>query len=146
MANHRASKIYNLSRKLYIKKVPEIFPKLLWLLNRVIFSCDISYHAEIDRSVDFFHNGLGVVIGRGAKIDKNTVIYQNVTIGGNGKEKLLNGHPRIGSNVTICANAVIMGPIIIGDGAIIGAGAIVITDIPTNAVAVGVPAKVIKYN
>jgi len=52
---------------------------------------------------------------------------------------------RIGNDVWIGANAVIKGGVAIGDGAIIGAGAVVTRDIPPYAVAVGVPARVIKY-
>lgn len=56
------------------------------------------------------------------------------------------GHSiRIGSDVWIGANAMIMEGVTIGDGSIIGAGALVNKDIPDYAVAVGVPAKVIRY-
>lgn len=41
--------------------------------------------------------------------------------------------------------AIIMPGVTIGEGAIIGAGAVVTTDIPPYCVAVGVPARVIKY-
>ena len=54
--------------------------------------------------------------------------------------------PVLGDNVSVGAGANIIGPIHIGNNVIIGAGAVVITDIPDNAVAVGVPAKVVKYN
>jgi len=45
----------------------------------------------------------------------------------------------------IGANAVILGGVHIGRGAVIGAGAVVTKDIPPMAIAVGVPAKVLKY-
>lgn len=45
----------------------------------------------------------------------------------------------------IGSGANIIGPIRIGNNVTIGAAAVVITDIPENAVAVGVPAKVVKY-
>jgi galactoside O-acetyltransferase len=45
----------------------------------------------------------------------------------------------------IGANAIILGGVHIGRGSIIGAGAVVTKDIPSMAIAVGVPAKVIKY-
>jgi acetyltransferase-like isoleucine patch superfamily enzyme len=51
----------------------------------------------------------------------------------------------IGNDVFIGANVTIIDGVAIGDGAVIGAGAVVVKDIPPYAVAVGVPAKVIKY-
>ena len=51
----------------------------------------------------------------------------------------------IGNDVWIGQRAMIMGGVHIGNGAVIGAGAIVTKDIPPYAIAVGVPAKVIKY-
>lgn len=50
----------------------------------------------------------------------------------------------IGNNVYIGARSIIMGGVTIGDKVIIGAGSIVTHDIPSNSVAVGVPAKIIK--
>ncbi len=51
----------------------------------------------------------------------------------------------IGNDVWIGSRVIIMGGVTIGDGAIIGAGAIVTKNIPPYAIAVGVPAKVVKY-
>lgn len=55
------------------------------------------------------------------------------------------GNIQIDQNVWIGAGSIILGGVKIGRGAIIGAGATVISDIPAMAIAVGVPAKVIKY-
>lgn len=52
----------------------------------------------------------------------------------------------IEDNVEIGAGANIIGNVRIGRGAVIGAGAVVISDIPKNAIAVGVPAIVKKIN
>ena len=51
----------------------------------------------------------------------------------------------IGAGVWIGAGASVLPGVTIGDGAVIGARAVVTQDIPPNAVAVGVPAKVIRY-
>jgi len=51
----------------------------------------------------------------------------------------------IGSDVYIGAHAIVLPGVTIGDGAIIGANAVVTTDIPENAIAVGIPAKVVSY-
>ena len=46
----------------------------------------------------------------------------------------------------IATNAIVIGDVIIGDNAIIGAGAVVTKDVPENAIVVGNPQKIIKYN
>lgn len=51
----------------------------------------------------------------------------------------------IGNDVFIGANVTVLDGVKIGDGAVIGAGAVVVKDIPPYAIAVGVPAKVVKY-
>lgn len=53
--------------------------------------------------------------------------------------------PRIGNNVSLGANVVILGGITIGNNVTVGAGSVVVKDVPDNAVIVGNPAKIIKY-
>lgn len=53
------------------------------------------------------------------------------------------GSPRFGDRVDIGCNAVIIGPISIGDDAVIGAGAVVVKDVPAGHVALGNPARII---
>ncbi len=108
---------------------------------RIVFACDVKYTADIGENVGFFHNGLGVVIHKHAKIGAGTCLYQNVTIGGNGKSAVDNGIPVIGKNVFIGAGAVILGPVIIGDNARIGANSVVLSDVAANTTVVGSPAK-----
>lgn len=54
--------------------------------------------------------------------------------------------PRIGDNVTVGCHVAIIGDIIIGNNVTIGAGSVVVKDVPDNAVVVGNPAKIIKFN
>lgn len=116
--------------------------KLLYIFMRIVFSCDIPYPTIIGKNVQFPHYGLGVVINPDAKIGDNCKIGQNVTIGGRGKAEC----PVIGDNVVIGAGALILGDIHIGNNSSVGAGAVVIHSVPENAVVVGNPAKVIKFN
>lgn len=51
----------------------------------------------------------------------------------------------IGNDVFIGANVTVLNGVTISDGAVVGAGAVVTKDIPPYAVAVGVPAQIIKY-
>ena len=64
----------------------------------------------------------------------------------NGKEKTITKPIAIGNHVWICANAIILKGVNIGDGAIVAAGAVVTKDVPANSLVGGNPAKVIKTN
>jgi virginiamycin A acetyltransferase len=55
------------------------------------------------------------------------------------------GDVKVGNSVWIGDSVIILSGVTIGDGAILGAGSIVTKDIPAYAIAVGNPAKVIKY-
>ncbi|WP_085990891.1 serine O-acetyltransferase [Oceanobacillus senegalensis] len=131
---------HNIARLFYLKKIPFI-PKVFNRLTRIIYSCEIPYTANIHPSVTFGHKGLGVVIGHDTVIEENTKVLQNVTIGG---KSGIRANPVIGKNVLIGTGACILGGVTIGDNASIGANAVVLTDIPSNSVAVGIPARVIK--
>jgi serine O-acetyltransferase len=106
----------------------------------VLFNASVSGSSKIDRTTTFEHNGMGVVVNKGAVIGKRCSIGVHVVIGGRGLGKP--GLPRLGNDVVVGAGAKILGAITIGDGAIIGANAVVLHDVPANALAVGVPAEI----
>lgn len=81
-----------------------------------------------------------IVIG-GGKIGENVYIYQGVTIG---VQRKGDDYATIGNNSLISAGVKILGNVSIGENSKIGANAVVITDIPENSVAVGIPARIIK--
>jgi serine O-acetyltransferase len=94
--------------------------------------------AVIGRRVVIDH-GMGVVIGETARIEDDVLIYSGVVIGSTSHRHSIR-HPTIGRNVLIGANAVLLGPIHIGQRAKIGAGAILREDVPPGAI-VGVVAR-----
>ena len=51
---------------------------------------------------------------------------------------------KVGNNVWIGGNVVVLSGVTIGDNCTIGAGSVVVKDIPANTVAVGNPCRVIK--
>ena len=55
------------------------------------------------------------------------------------------GAPTIGNDVFIGAGAKILGPVKIGDRARIAANSLVISDVPPDATAIGVPARILRY-
>lgn len=73
------------------------------------------------------------------KIGENCWINQQVTIGYTNETDI----PSIGDNVRILAGAKVLGKVSIGDNVTIGANTVVIEDVPSNATAMGVPAKVV---
>ena len=95
---------------------------------------------QIGPGIRFPHHGC-IVLNHESVIGANCTIFQGVTIGRNSK-----GSPKIGNNVLIGANSTIIGDITIGDNACVGAGCVVTKDLPTNAVAIGNPARVISYD
>jgi maltose O-acetyltransferase len=51
---------------------------------------------------------------------------------------------KIGNRVWCGINVTVIASVSIGDDVVIGAGSVVCKDIPSNSIAVGVPAKVVK--
>lgn len=93
----------------------------------------------------FPHGVLGVFISNRAKLGKDVVIFQHVTIGSNTiPDSRHTGSPTIGNNVYIGAGAKIIGGITIGDNCRIGANAVVYEDMPPNSVAVSAPTRIIQ--
>ncbi|MBB6625538.1 serine O-acetyltransferase [Clostridium gasigenes] len=122
-----------------------LISRIISSLNRFLTGIDIHPAAIIGKNI-FIDHGMGVVIGETTIIGDNVLIYQNVTLGGTGKE---NGkrHPTIGNNVVISSGAKVLGNIKVGDFAKIGAGSVVLKDVPSFATVVGIPAVVVRrYN
>ena len=100
--------------------------------------------AKIGRRLVIDH-GMGIVIGETAEIGDDCLIYHGVTLGGTGKDSGKR-HPTIGNNVLIGTGAKVLGPFKVGDGAKIASNAVVLEEVPDNATAVGVPARVVRIN
>ena len=100
--------------------------------------------AKIGKRLVIDH-GMGVVIGETAEIGDDCLIYHGVTLGGTGKDAGKR-HPTIGNNVLIGTGAKVLGPIRIGDNARVAANSVVLKEIPENATAVGIPARVARLS
>ena len=98
--------------------------------------------AKIGRRLVIDH-GMGIVIGETAEVGDDCLIYHGVTLGGTGKDQGKR-HPPIGNNVLLSTGSKVLGPFKVGDGARIAANAVVLKEIPENATAVGVPARVVR--
>jgi len=89
--------------------------------------------------------GGGVIFGKNIKVGYGVYILSVSTITGSKQETIIRKAVIIGDDVEIGSHAVILPGVTIGSRATIGAGAVITKDIPENSIAVGVPAKVIKY-
>lgn len=109
---------------------------------RHVTGIEIHPGAQIGKGL-FIDHGMGVVIGETTIIGDNCLLYQGVTLGGTGKDKGKR-HPTLGDNVMVGAGAKVLGPIRIGNNVKIAANAVVLKDIPDNCTAVGVPARIAR--
>lgn len=105
------------------------------------YGCYISPKAVIGKNLTLPHP-IGIVIGEGAKIGNNVIIYQNVTIGR--KNRNVPKYPIIEDNVIIYCQSTIIGDITIGKNSIIGSNSVVLENVPEDCTAVGIPAKIIR--
>lgn len=110
-------------------------------ITRWLTGIEIHPGATIGRRV-FIDHGMGVVIGETAIIQDNCTLYHGVTLGGTSWNKGKR-HPTLEQGVVIGAGAKILGPITIGAGAKIGSNAVVVKDVPADATAVGIPARIL---
>lgn len=109
---------------------------------RFKFGISIPWQTQIGPGFYIGHFG-GIVVNEAAVIGRNCNISQGVTVGqlNRGERR---GVPTIGDGVYIGPGAVIIGAIHVGAGSAIGANAVVTRDLCDNAVAVGIPARVIS--
>ena len=111
-------------------------------ISRWMTGIEIHPGATIGRRV-FIDHGMGVVIGETAVIGDDCTLYHGVTLGGTSWNKGKR-HPTLEQGVVIGAGAKVLGPITISKGAKRGSNAVVVKDVPENATAVGIPARILE--
>lgn len=132
---------HRLAHWLWHKRVP-ILPRFLSHLGRFITGIEIHPGATIGQGV-FIDHGMGVVIGATTIVGNYCLIYQNVTLGGTGKQTGKR-HPTLGQNVVVGAGAKVLGNINLGDHVRVGAGSVVLRDVPEDCTVVGVPGRIVR--
>ncbi len=132
--------MYRLAHRLYKWKIP-FFPRFISHLTRIVTGIEIHPAARIGRRL-FIDHGQGIVIGETTIIGNDVLLYQQVTLGGTGKEKGKR-HPTIGNGVIVGAGAKVLGNITIGDNVRVGAGSVVIQNVPEHSTVVGIPARIV---
>jgi serine O-acetyltransferase len=151
MARERAQRLWDPSRRLlrsirayqaagsgpagWVRRKVAALAHRFW---SVVTQAEIDLNARIDGGLLIPHPN-GIIIHPDVKIGPNCLIFQQVTLGmGRG------GVPRLGGHVDIGAGAKVLGPVSVGDNAVIGANAVVLCDVPSGTMAVGVPARIVQ--
>jgi serine O-acetyltransferase len=111
-------------------------------LTRILTGVDIHPGATLGPGL-FIDHATGVVIGETAEVGEDVMLYHGVTLGGSGRDTGKR-HPTIGDRVIIGAGAKVLGAIKVGDDSRIGANAVVVKEVPSSAVVVGVPGQIIS--
>jgi len=139
-----------LAHELYVKNVP-LIPRIMTECAHARTGIDIHPGAKIGKNF-FIDHGTGVVIGETTIIGQNVKIYQGTTLGAlsfpkDERGNIIKGgkrHPTIEDNVTIYAEATILGDILIGKGAVIGGNVWIKESVPSG-VTVSTPKADLVY-
>ncbi|UCC96824.1 MAG: hypothetical protein JSW66_13375 [Phycisphaerales bacterium] len=129
---------YRIAHELYLKQVP-LIPRIMSECAHAKTGIDIHPGATIGRNF-FIDHGTGVVVGETTIIGDNVKIYQGTTLGAmsfpkDERGRIIKGrkrHPTIEDDVTIYAEATILGDVTIGKGAIIGGNVWVKQSVPAG--------------
>jgi serine O-acetyltransferase len=106
---------------------------------RNFYGIELPCSVQLGRRVIFEHQS-AIVIHENAHIGDDCFIRQGVALGSRHVSDP-QAAPRLASGVNVGAGAKILGAVTIGEGAQIGANAVVLTNVPANKLAVGVPAR-----
>lgn len=133
-----AIKLQRLSHRLYKAHVP-ILPGLIYRYLHLKCSSCLSPVIPIGEGTKLGHGGIGVVVNKKAKIGRNVILAQNVTIASrDGKA------PTIGDWCYVGANSVVLGGVTLGKNSYVGALTFVNKDVPDGAIAIGSPARILR--
>jgi serine O-acetyltransferase len=131
---------HRIAHELYLKDVP-LIPRIMAECAHTRTGIDIHPGAKIGRNF-FIDHGTGVVIGETSVIGDNVKIYQGTTLGAlsfpkDERGQIIKGgkrHPTIEDNVTIYAEATILGDVTIGKGAVVGGNVWIKESVPPGVI------------
>lgn len=139
MATYRFGQWRYTIRSGVIRKPFSMLYKVLKVFSEMVTGVELPCEARVGRRLMIEH-AFDIVISGDAVLGDDVILRNGVTIGL--RHRLIRGSPTIGNRCDIGAGAKLLGPIKIGDDVAIGANAVVITDVPSNSIAVGIPAKI----
>lgn len=126
-------------RPALLRKVCSFVYKVLFKFVQIITGVELPCEVVIGRNFVIDHFG-GIVISGYARFGDDCRIRNGVVVGLKNVDEPI--APVFGNNVDIGAGAKVLGNIRIGNNVAIGSNAVVLTDVPDNSLAVGVPATI----
>jgi serine O-acetyltransferase len=137
-------RLHSISRWCYLHHIP-VISRLIKVITYVFFNCILPAETSVGAGTCFHHHGWCVLVHPNVEIGEGCNIYNQVVIGGGHDGP--DGPPiriLIGNRVNIGTGAKVLcksGTLTIGDGSTIAANAVVLSDVPPNSLAVGMPAR-----
>jgi len=131
---------HRLAHRMWERPAYRLPARVLSNVTRTLTGVEIHPGATIGRRF-FIDHGMGVVIGETSVVGDDVMLYHDVTLGGRSLAKVKR-HPTVGDRVTIGSGARVLGDVTVGDDSQIGANSVVTRDVPSGAVAVGIPAQI----
>lgn len=122
-----------------LRKFFSIIYKLLFKIVQILTGIELPCEVVVGDNFIIDHFG-GIVISGYAKFGNNCRIRNGVVVGLKNLDDV--AAPVFGNNVDIGTGAKILGKITIGSNVNIGANAVVLSDVPDNSIAVGIPATI----
>ena len=126
---------YRMASRLYRWKIP-LLPLVLTRIIQITYAIDIDYRASLEGGLVIVH-GVGLVIGSGARICSNVVLFHGVTLGRRGvgpQISATDGFPTVEEDCIICTGAVLLGSIVIGKNTTVGANCVVTNNLAPNTI------------
>jgi len=141
--------VYRIAHELYLRQVP-LIPRIMTEYAHAKTGIDIHPGAAIGRNF-FIDHGTGVVIGETTIIGDNVKIYQGATLGAlsfpkDERGNIIKGgkrHPTIEDNVTIYAEATILGNVVIGKNSVVGGNVWIKESVPPDVTVTMPPADLV---
>ncbi len=122
-----------------LRKFLSFIYRILFKLTQILTGVELPCEAEVGDNFVIDHFG-GIIVSGFAKLGNNCRIRDGVVIGLRRIDD--KRAPVLGDNVDVGSGAKLLGAIRIGNNVLIGANAVVLCDVPDNCIAVGVPAIV----
>lgn len=120
------------------------FSRILYFANSVLFSVDMIPTAVVGPGLALPHP-IGVGMGE-VRIGRNVTLMGGVRLGtGAFGDLSRDGWPTIGDNCFLMDGAKLFGPVVVGHDTVVATNSVVVRDLPSNVIAMGNPARVVRH-